>query len=97
MYISLKKTDNNQKKENLSKITQDFFDVNTFRNKLLHSDWSTLTKDRYLVNKIIDNSTEGGLDVELIRITEKDIEDMEEKLYSAIERLTEYAEEVYLT
>lgn len=67
-------------------------DINTFRNNIVHANWATLTKDKFVRTKTIVDDNDGMVTFVNRKITPKMIERASVKIEKLIEQIDHYKE-----
>ena len=85
-------TSTDGKVEKLKKIKKKLDEARIFRNKLVHANWSTLTKEGYVRTKIESNKENGAIQLVKVKILPKTIKGFIDKVESLIIKIWEYSE-----
>jgi len=59
LYLGLAHHTSPKNKKMLQKIKADLMEINTFRNNIIHANWTTLTKDKFVRTKLSLATTTG--------------------------------------
>ena len=74
----------------LKKIKTKFEEINAFRNKVVHANWSTLTKEGFVRTKITVDNADGIVKFIKVKILPKNIREFIKKIDSLINQLDNY-------
>ena len=69
--------------------------VNIFRNKVVHANWQSLTKEGYVRTKIIVDTEEGYVKFKKALITPKIIRQKIKEVYKLLDEIEEYKEQAF--
>ena len=77
-------------KEQLFRLTERLKNVNTFRNKVSHANWGTLSKSGMVRTKITTDSSDGSVKFEYVKITPRSLMQMTREANRLITEIDDY-------
>jgi len=92
IFLEIATFTNLKNKVKLKRIIESLKEINTFRNKLAHANWSTLTKKGFVRTKIVSNNEDGTIQFINVKILPRDIKKFIENIESIIDDLADYNE-----
>jgi hypothetical protein len=95
LYLQLAAFGGKKNKERLLKIKKQLEYMNTFRNNIVHANWQSLTKKRFVRTKIMTDPNEGQIKFRNIKIDTPMIRSNIRKMDSLINRIDTFKEKVY--
>ena len=95
LYLQLAAFAGKKDKERLLKIKKQLEDMNTFRNNVVHANWQSLTKKRFVRTKIMTDSDEGRIQFKNIKMDTALIRSKIYKIDPLINRVDTFKEKVY--
>jgi hypothetical protein len=95
LYLQLAAVTNKKWKERLSKIKKQLEEMNSFRNKIVHANWQSLDKDRFVRTKIITDPEEGRIKFRRIKMDTELIKSKIRKMDTLINRIENYTDSIW--
>jgi hypothetical protein len=94
MYLGLVHETNSKHEAWLKEIRDILIDVNTFRNNIVHANWGTLTKDRFVRTKTVVDSQDGLVKFVKRQISPKTIEKYTRMINNIIDQINKFEEDI---
>jgi len=82
-------------KERLSKIKKQLEKMNSFRNKIVHANWQSLDRDRFVRTKIITDPDEGRIKFRRIKMDTELIKSKIRKIDTLANRIENYTDNIW--
>ena len=86
---------NKKYQDRLLKIKKQLEEINSFRNNIVHANWQSLTKDRFVRTKILTDPDEGRVKFRKIKMDTELIKSKIRKIDSLINRIDNYIEKIH--
>ena len=95
LYLQLSALTNKKYQDRLLKIKKQLEEINSFRNNIVHANWQSLTKDRFVRTKILTDPDEGRVKFRKIKMDTELIKSKIRKIDSLINRIDNYIEKIH--
>ena len=95
MYVRLEFFKDKKNKVILDKIRKNLESLNSFRNNIVHADWQTITKDRFVRTKIVIDNKEGCVKFKKIDVSTKIIKQRIKEIDALTKQIDRYMETAF--